>query len=129
MSHATDLRLAEVRYAYEDYLYRTPLKFGGVALDRVTLLNVHVLVRGTGGRTARGFGSMPLGNVWSFPSKGLSYETTLGAMKALVEEIARLTAAYQEAGHPVDLTTALEPAYLKAAAEVTRRLGLAEPIP
>ena len=32
---------------------------------------------------ARGFGSMPLGNVWSFPSKTLAYETTLDAMKNL----------------------------------------------
>jgi L-alanine-DL-glutamate epimerase-like enolase superfamily enzyme len=126
---ATDIRVEEVTYSYEDFRYRTPIKFGGVALDRATLVNVHCVVRTVGGRTAHGFGSMPLGNVWSFPSRVLSYDVTLAAMKVLVERLARLTSAYHEPGHPIDLNWALEPAYLEAAAEVSRQLALAEPIP
>jgi L-alanine-DL-glutamate epimerase-like enolase superfamily enzyme len=72
---------------------------------------------------------MPLGNVWSFPSKALSYDATLAAMRALAERITALTAAYKETGHPIDINHALEPEYVKAAAEVTRQLQLAEPIP
>ena len=41
----TDIRIDDVRFAYEDFRYRTPIKFGGVALDRATLLNVDVTVR------------------------------------------------------------------------------------
>ncbi len=125
----TDIHIETVRFDYEDFTYRTPIKFGGVALDRVTLLNVECEVRTGSGRRARGFGSMPLGNVWAFPSRVLSYDATLGAMKTLVERIARLTQDHQEAGHPIDLTWALEPEYLHAATEVSLRLGLAEPIP
>ena len=47
----------------------------------------------------RGFGSMPLGNVWSFPSQVLRYDDTLGAMKALAERIAALTGDCQR-GRP-----------------------------
>src|SRR6185295_16970849 len=75
------------------------------------------------------FGSMTMGNAWSFPSKTMSYDTTLGAMKALAERIARLTRGYREPGHPIDMNCALEPAYLKAAAEVSKELKLAEAIP
>jgi L-alanine-DL-glutamate epimerase-like enolase superfamily enzyme len=125
----TDIRVEDVSYGYEDYLYRTPIKFGGTALDRVTLLNVECRVRTVNGRSARGFGSMPLGNVWSFPSRILSYEDTLDAMKALVERIDRLTADCKETGHPIDLTHALEPEYHKAAAAVTKDMRLEEPIP
>ncbi len=125
----TDIRLEAVRFAYEDFTYRTPIKFGGVALDRVTLLNVECDVRTGGGQRARGFGSMPLGNVWAFPSRVLGYDSTLAAMKALVERIARLTQDCQEPGHPIDLTWALEPEYLHAAAEASAQLALAEPIP
>src|SRR5216684_1662782 len=128
-SRATDISIKDVRFSYEDFVYRAPIKFGGVALDRATTLNVECVVQTIGGRVAKGFGSMPLGNVWSFPSRVLSYDATVGAMKALAEEIAALTAAYQEAGHPIDLALALEPAYLRAAQEVSRRLQLAEPIP
>ncbi len=126
---STDIRIEEIRPSYEDYLYRTPIKFGGTVVDRVTLLNVHCVVSTAGGRSARGFGSMPLGNVWSFPSRVLSYETTLNAMKELAARIAAITGAYREYGHPVDLNVALEPEYLKAAAAVSAMLKLVEPIP
>jgi L-alanine-DL-glutamate epimerase-like enolase superfamily enzyme len=126
---ATDIRIEEVRLSYEDFLYRTPIKFGGVACDRVTLMNVECRVRTDAGESARGFGSMPLGNVWSFPSRILDYDTTLGAMKALAERIARIAGTCTESGHPIDLGWTLEPEYERAAAEVTRELNLAEPIP
>jgi len=122
------IRVESVRFDYEDYRYRTPIKFGGVALDRATILNVHCAVREAGGKTARGFGSMPLGNIWAWPSK-LPYETTLGAMKELAARIARITGEADVSGHPVDINTALEPEYLKAAAEVARDLKLPEPVP
>jgi L-alanine-DL-glutamate epimerase-like enolase superfamily enzyme len=123
------IRVEEVRHSYEDYLYRTPIKFGGMELDRCTLLNVNCVVRSRAGRTAKGFGSMPLGNIWSFPSHVMGYDTTLAAMKRLAERISKITADYKEYGHPVDINVALEPAYLKAAGEVTREQKLAEPIP
>src|SRR5207244_12745385 len=75
------------------------------------------------------FGSSPLGNVWSFPSKKLTYDQTLAAMKALTERVAKLTTQHKEYGHPIDLTWALEPGYLQAAAETTQSLGLPEKIP
>jgi L-alanine-DL-glutamate epimerase-like enolase superfamily enzyme len=123
----TAIRIESVTHGYEDFLYRTPLKFGGTAVDRVTLLNVECRVRTHAGKVARGFGSMPLGNVWAFPSKQLGYDGTLAAMKTLAERVARITADYHEPGHPIDLAWALEPAYLRAAEEVSR--SLAEPIP
>jgi L-alanine-DL-glutamate epimerase-like enolase superfamily enzyme len=129
MGRPTDIHVEEVTFSYEDFLYRTPIKFGGTALDRVTLVNVGCRVRTAGGRTARGFGSMPLGNVWSFPSRRLSYHETLAAMKALVDRIARLVADYRESGHPIDIALALEPAFFQAAIEEEQRLGLPEPIP
>ncbi|MBM3745101.1 MAG: hypothetical protein FJW34_04835 [Acidobacteria bacterium] len=125
----SDIRVEEVSFDYQDYLYRTPIKFGGIALDRVTLLNVHCTVRSGAGRAAKGFGSMPLGNIWAYPSRVMGYETTLGAMKRLAERIRKITADYKESGHPVDINVALEPEYLKAAAGVSRELKLAEPIP
>lgn len=116
-------------FSYEDYNYRTPIKFGGVALDKVALLNVDVVVETRSGKVSSGFGSMPMGNVWSFPSRVLSYDQTLDAMKLLVGEIARITAAHDELAHPIDINWEIEPAYLKAAEKISRNLDLAEPIP
>src|SRR5262249_45735357 len=92
MPKPTDICITAIEPAFEDFHYRTRLKFGGVAADRVTILNVHSQVSTVSGKTAKGFGSMPLGNIWSFPSKSLTYDQTVAAMKALAERIARLTA-------------------------------------
>ncbi len=125
----TDIHIESVELAYEDHRYRAPIKFGGIALDRATLLNVTVGVRTVAGKRASGFGSMPLGNVWSFPSRVLGYDQTLGAMKELAERIRRIYGDCKEPGHPIDLYHALEPEFFRAAGEVTRERQLAEPIP
>ena len=125
----TDARIESIDFGYEDYLYRAPLKFGGHIVDKVTLLNVNCTLRTRNGRTAKGFGSMPMGNIWSFPSNTMSYDQTLNAMKDLAGRINKLTGAYREFGHPVDINVALEPEYLKAAAEVSSQLKLDQPIP
>jgi L-alanine-DL-glutamate epimerase-like enolase superfamily enzyme len=125
----TDIRIEHASHSYQDYTYRTPYMFGGSLVDRVTLLNVECIVQTPDGRKAKGFGSMPMGNVWAFPSRTLSYAQTLNAMKALSLRIEKLTNDYKEYGHPIDINVALEPAYLKAAAELTAQQKLPEPIP
>jgi len=126
---STDIRVDQVAFGYEDFRYRTPIKFGGTALDRVTLLNVNITVSTRGGKRGRGFGSMPLGNVWSFPAKTMSYDETLAAMKALVERIAAVVGKCKEFGHPIDLTRALEPHFEDAAHEVEAARKLSETVP
>ncbi len=127
--NSADIRIESLTFNYEEFLYRAPYKFGGVPVDRATILNVNVIVRTRDGKMAKGFGSMPMGNVWSFPSREMSYSTTLGAMKTLAEQIAKITSGYKEFGHPIDINTALEPEYLKAASEVSKDLNLSTEIP
>lgn len=89
----SDILIDEVSYQFQEFRYRAPYQFGGRTADRATILNVGCTVHTRNGRAAKGFGSMPLGNVWSFPSKTMSYDTTLGAMKALAERVSKITAA------------------------------------
>ena len=128
-ARATDARIEEIRASFEDYRYRAPYKFGGKEVDRVTLLNVHCRLRGKSGKTAEGFAAMPLGNVWSFPAANLPYDTTLAAMRSLALKIERITRSFSEYAHPLDINLALEPEYLKAAAETSREMQLGQPIP
>lgn len=125
----TDMRIERVTFGFEDYNCRTPIKFGGSVVKHLALLNVHCTVRNAHGKTTKGFGSMPLSNVWSFPSRTVPYETTLKAMKTLSGRIASLTGDCRLSGHPIDIYWQLEPEYLRAAAEVSRELALAAPIP
>ena len=126
---SSDIRIKAIDVSYEDFPYRTPYMFGGRSGDRVTILNVHCTVETVAGRVAKGFGSMPMGNEWSFPSKTLSYDTTLEAMKRLAGRIEKISEGYTESGHPIDINVVLEPEYLKAAAEVSQEMHLDQPIP
>lgn len=105
--------IKDVSFGYEDFRYRTPIKFGGVALDRVTILNVNMTVEpmGVAGRVAKGFGSMPLGNVWAWPSKTLKYDETLARMKLAATQVEAGYRWYLNsvvAGHPIDISHDLE---------------------
>ena len=126
---ATDVRIDAIETSFEDYLYRAPYKFGGKEVDRVTLLNVRSRVSNRAGKFAAGFAAMPLGNVWSFPAPDISYDTTLAAMKSLSQKIAHITRDFREYAHPLDANQALEPEYLRAAAETAREMNLPRPIP
>jgi L-alanine-DL-glutamate epimerase-like enolase superfamily enzyme len=126
------VHIKEVSYAFEDFRYRTPIKFGGVALDRVTLLNVGMVVETTGGKVSGGFGSMPLGNVWAWPSKVMKYDETLVVMKAFADMLSgvyRTATNSQARGHPIQISTRVE-RILAEAVHVSRVKPLnPEPIP
>jgi len=123
------LRVRDVRTKFREHRYRTPYKFGGTPVDRVTLLDVEIDVETPAGRMVTGSGSMPLGNVWSFPARDLPYETTLGAMKSLATKLKAIVAGCDEAAHPLELWHLLEPDFLAAARTESDRLGLQMPIP
>ena len=123
------IRIEEVRTAFQEHRYRTPYKFGGVPVDRATILDVEIDTVGADGRRVTGFASMPLGNVWSFPTRSLPYDVTLGAMKGLASRIEGIVAGCTEVAHPLELARILEPEFVKAAAEESAARSLAEPIP
>src|SRR5262249_44737722 len=104
----TDIRIRDVSIGYDHFLYRTPIKFGGVALDRATILNVRCVVETRDNRTANGFGSMPLGNVWAWPTKSLTYDQTLYAMQVIAGDTAGIYCGCPIVGHPIDITHAIE---------------------
>ena len=83
MSKRTDVSLREVTSDTERIAYRTPMKFGGRVVTDVVLLSVTVEVETRDGRRGRGFGSMPMGNVWGWPSQCVPAAKTLAAMVEL----------------------------------------------
>jgi L-alanine-DL-glutamate epimerase-like enolase superfamily enzyme len=127
LSRETDIVVRSVEHAFEEHRYRAPYQFGGRTVDRVTILNVTCRVRTGSGKEASGFGSMTLGNAWAFPAA--AQDVGLGAMTALAPRLAAITRDCDERGHPIDLFRVLEPAWLRAAAELSRARQLATPIP
>ncbi len=123
------VKIVDVFHHTVDFAYRTPIKFGGVALDRATLLNAQVIIEGPDGRRASGLGSMPLGNVWSFPTKRLSYDQTMRAMRTIADFAAEIYRTSKIGAHPIRLTMELESMLFAAGDAVGKELNLGEPVP
>jgi L-alanine-DL-glutamate epimerase-like enolase superfamily enzyme len=129
MPKPTDIRIVEVTTQTEQIAYRSPIKFGGRVVTDAVLLNVRLRVETRDGRCAEGLGSMPVGNVWAWPSAQLAPPQTLQAMLALGEKFAEAARQYRGTGHPLDLTRDLATQHETLAGEVAQQLALPEPIP
>jgi L-alanine-DL-glutamate epimerase-like enolase superfamily enzyme len=101
---STDIRIVAVQPDTERIAYRTPLKFGGRVVTNAILFNVTVEVETVSGKRGRGFGSMPMGNVWAWPTAQLAPDDTLAAMLAFGKRTAARAAEYRDTGHPLEIT-------------------------
>ena len=72
MAKPTDMRIVDVQVDTEYIKYRAPIKFGGRVTTDATLLNVTLTAETAGGRRGQGFGSMPMGNIWAWPTAQVS---------------------------------------------------------
>ena len=129
MSKRTDIRIVEAALNFEPVSFRAPLKFGGRVVDKSFLTNVDVTVETRSGKMANGFGSMPVGNVWAWPSATLSPEQTEAALKRLTEELVEIANGYSEHGHPVELVYHLSGEYAHLGHTLSKKLKLDEEIP
>lgn len=126
---ATDVRVKEVSVAFETVPYRSPLKFGGRVVEHSVLINAEMTVETHNGRSAVGRGSMPLGNIWAWPSGVTDPSDTERAMKEFTEEVVELFDTYPGFGHPLEIEFEVSSEYDHQAHRVPKALGLSESIP
>jgi L-alanine-DL-glutamate epimerase-like enolase superfamily enzyme len=81
---------------------RMPLKFGAETLTAVTCARVRLRVRGADGRTAEGWGEIPLSVPWVWPS-ALSYAEREAALKEFCLRLVPAWAGDDDAGHPLEI--------------------------
>ena len=129
MPKPTDIRLCQVTADTQRLNYRAPAKFGGRVVSDALLLDVTVEVETRDGRRGRGSGSMPLGNIWAWPSRTLTTEQTLAAMLELGRQVCCLANDYEGSGHPLEITHDLAASLQSEAGDVTCAAGIAEPMP
>jgi len=129
MAKPTDIRICDLRTRTEQIKYRAPIKFGGRVVTDVVLLHVWAEVDTRDGRPGTGFGSMPMGNAWSWPSQVVADTDTLAAMIALGHDVVNLARGYRQFAHPLQITTDLARDYAALAARITGAAGLGEAMP
>lgn len=129
MPKTTDIFLRSVTLEEERIGYRAPIKFGGRVVTDAVLMHVHAEVETRDGRRARGFGSMPMSNIWAWPTRDVPAEKTLVAMIGLGRRLVDQADRYREAGHPLDITTDLCGSHAATSAEAVSQAGIGEPMP
>jgi L-alanine-DL-glutamate epimerase-like enolase superfamily enzyme len=129
LSKPTDIRLLEVSTRTESYTYRAPVKFGGRVVSDAVILDVTVDVETRDGRRARGLGSMPMSNVWAWPTAEPTSGVELTAMIDLGERLAQEANRYSGQGHPLEITHELAQDHARLTEEVTRATGIGHPMP
>jgi len=97
MSKPTDIRIKDVHTETERIGYRSPIKFGGRVVTDAVLLNVTIDVETRSGKRGRGFGSMPMGNVWAWPSGAVTPAQSEQAMLDFVSRFVPVVTGYREA--------------------------------
>jgi L-alanine-DL-glutamate epimerase-like enolase superfamily enzyme len=129
MTKPTDVRVLSVASTTELIKYRSPIKFGGRVVVDAMLLNVTLEVETLSGKRGQGFGSMPMGNVWAWPTDKISTEQTQGAMLEFARRLEQVVAAYNGIGHPLDITLDWGKSYQAIADEVGVAMQLPQPMP
>jgi L-alanine-DL-glutamate epimerase-like enolase superfamily enzyme len=129
MPKPTDIRIVEAVLSFESVPYRAPLKFGGRTVDHAVLVNVEVSAENRRGHGASGFGTMPLGSAWAWPTTALSVEQTEDAMQKFAEEVVELANGYPDFGHPIEIAYQLSAEYPHVAKTLGQRLKFAEEMP
>ncbi len=95
-------RICGVRLYFLPVQTRVPLKFGPETLTSVTCARVAVRVADAAGRTAEGWGETPLSVQWVWPSP-FAYEPRHLALKDFCRRLAPAWAAFEHAGHPLEI--------------------------
>jgi len=129
MAKSTDITILEAKCSFEPIPFRSPLKFGGRIMDQGLLMNVEVEVETRNRKLAAGFGSMPIGNLWAWPSESLSMQQTSDAMCAFATQIVELAKDYPDYAHPLDIVLQLSAEYPHQARQLQNKLDLGEPYP
>jgi L-alanine-DL-glutamate epimerase-like enolase superfamily enzyme len=126
---SSDIRVLEAVLTFEPCPFRTPLKFGGRVMSTSRLMNVSVTVETRGKKHAVGVGSMPVGNIWAWPTDKIEPDQTERAMMEYAEAVVRLTDAFDEFAHPIDMVFEMSAEYAHLGKSIAARLGLPEPVP
>ena len=128
-SKSHDIRILDVQVDFEPIRFRIPFQFGGRTLEDTELVYVSMIVEDRKGHQARGFGSMPLGNVWAWRSTTIEATASRDAMKRYASKVGELFATFPEFGHPLEIYYAVSAEFHHQAQKVSDAAGVVEPLP
>ncbi len=129
MPKNTDIRIKDAFCAFEPITFRAPLKFGGRVIDKTFLINVQVEVETKAGKHATGIGSMPVGNVWAWPSDQVTTAQAEKAMSTFAERVCDLATLFPDYSDPFDIVHHIAGEYTHLGKTIPQEQKLPELMP
>ena len=108
----------------EPQIARTPLKFGGVVVERLPFCRIRAEVESAAGETAEGWGGIFVMDQWGWPDPAVSHEDKQMVMKGTIERFRELVLDYPEYAHPIDIFIDLEDDLARISEQVCSEHGL-----
>lgn len=102
MGRATDVRPVAVELYFLPVHMRVPLKFGRETVTSLACARVRMHVADRTGRTAEGWGEVPLMAQWAWPSD-VSFADRNRRMQAFCTRLAKAWTDISDMGHPIEI--------------------------
>ena len=125
----SDIRVVEATAYFIPAMARTPLKFGGVVMDRLDYATVRVEVENRRGQRGVGWGGMFLSDVWAMPDERVPHDLRLEGMREVTRRYCKLVQGLGQFGHPIDLYYEVEEGLREMAGAISAELKFAVPLP
>lgn len=109
LRRSTDITVIDTRVYFLPVHCEEPLTFGGGSVTSITCCRAAVTVRTHAGKTATGWGEVPLNAVWAWPA-ACSRETSAsrdyrdGVMRRVCIAIGKALRDMSDAGHPFEVS-------------------------
>lgn len=125
----TDVRIREISFNTEDFAFRVPLKFGSAVVQMLTIIHVSAVLESRSGKRGTGYGSMPVGNAWAWPSRKLAPAKTHQIMIEFGKRFADQARICSDYGDPFELSARLGKNRIPIAKALADEFSLSESIP
>ena len=100
---STDIRVKEVELHQVACPLRVPLKFGAVVVSDLALLVARVVVENKAGKAADGWGAMPAGTSWAWPTAKSKDAAKVRAMIEIERAYGDKATDYNRFAHPIEI--------------------------
>ncbi len=104
----SDIAVEAMEIILEPQTARTPLKFGGVVVEKLPFCKIRVTVENGCHDVAEGWGGIFMMDQWGWPAPDVSHEEKQAVMEDVLDAYIHLVATHAGMFHPIDLFMELE---------------------
>ncbi|MFO8079537.1 MAG: enolase C-terminal domain-like protein [Armatimonadota bacterium] len=125
----SDIAVEELEIILEPQTARTPLKFGGVVVEKLPFCRIRATVENGCHDVTDGWGGIFMMDQWGWPDPSVSHEDKQAVMEDVLDAYVHLVATHPGMFHPIDLFMELEDDLARINDRVCKQHGVASEQP